>query len=394
VQLQLGRLKLPLTVAARGEFGYALTVARLTYRDSFALEYVHYLAWIIDVKVDTYFGYESGATVNEGVLQKLLRFYKDSPGVPEALIQAYRKQYGKIVSLEGQTLAELMAETYPKHLTDNLDFVCIEANKQYYNGDLAGAYHWSSAAWDTAMSQHKTDASVAKLAITHARFASNRNDHRKALEIIETAIAFISWEAEPQLMTSLELSRRAVRTRHARIEGMSAARHYVELLEVMRDKSQRPSYARDQEWGWTWYDTLRSAITCLCDSFSEENARLIRKWLPALQSFAADEPELTLVYNSTMSRIGAVLDEPDNALASIAGLNSRIMQTFADECYHAKSRIIATFRQGPEAQEQAISEADLYVRKCGEQNLIHKQEVFFLLATRLRGLVERKVPLR
>lgn len=390
-----GRLKLPLSPEARGEFGYALTVARLTYRTAFGREFVHYIARFLEVKVSTYEGYESGAAhVSEAVLAKLLRFYMGSAGICEGLIDAYRRQYGKVIFLEGHTLAELMADSMPSVVTENLDFLRIEAEKQYGNGDLAGAYHWTTIAWETAIREGIRDASIAKLAITHARFASNRSDHHGALRVVERAIEYTPWTSEPSVRAALELSRAAIDSRASRREGAHSAHKFIEVLKLMAPPSPAISGVQDSQWRRTWYDALRSAATCYCDTFTIEDKRQVRNLLVPLQRVADNDPELGFVHESTLSRIRAILDDPDNALAEIDRLARRRIGTFADQCYHAKSKILALFRQGAEGQDRAIAESDLYARLCGEKLLFHKQETFILLASRLRDYVERQENLR
>jgi len=388
-EIDPGRLKLPLTVEARGHFGYALTVARLTFRTAFSLEPVYILAKMLDVSVPTYESYESGrALMGEELLLKLVTTVYTGP-IGDGLMEAHRQQKGRFFATDERTLVELFVEACPERVMENLDFLRIEAERHYSHGDLAGAFNWTSVAWKTALQEGKVDVPTSKLALTHARLASNRNEHDLALQVIETAIAFTPWKSQTQIRASLELSLQAIHSRAKRQEGAAAARRYIEVVKSMA-ATMTPTLAKDPQWRWTWYDALRSAVTCHCDTFTDDDKQQIKRLEQPLQYVVGDEPELGFVYESTRSRIMAVLDEPDGALNQIEELSKRSIMTFADDCYYAKSRILAWFRQGPDGQDRAISESDLYARKCGERLLFHKQETFFLLSQRLRRYVELK----
>lgn len=392
LNLELRRLKLPLTRAARGDFGYALTVARLTFRTAFAHEFLYYIASELGVSVATYEGYESGsASVNEGVLAKLLRIYRDSDDICEGLIEAYKLEYGEVAFLSGRTFIHYLSEVNPETVEQNIDFVRIQAEMQYNFGSLASAYRWSHLAWNIAMTNQNYDKAVSMLAITHARIASGRGDHRTALEVLEKAISFTQWGEEPAVRATLETSLSAAKVRRARHEGTRAASEFGKCIKLMRHRTANPMYSRDTGWGWVWYDAQRSAIISLCDTFAQDDKRQIRALLPELHSFASNTPELGFVYESTASRILAVMQDPDLALQEIERLQTRSVQTFADECYHAKSRILATFRQGAKNRDYAISESDYYAQRCAEKQLFHKQEGFILLSNRLRRYVEQKI---
>lgn len=389
--VQMARLKRsPEEREAMAAFGDALLNARLRNCSRLFIVTPEHISAYLGITANAYYKYEQGVRKpTREHLAELCGFYGHDKETQDELKRAYDDAFGKKIEKEPALLR--VARIRPLSFLDEVNRLSLASNRLYEGGRVREAYEMANTAWCVAISSSVSGKPTYLLSLVLSRFLSQLGQNREAVNILETACARAAADEEPAMHCSLELSLAACRLRLSGETGFTAAHGFSKVVHLIRRKQGTDSPAENTEWMWLWCDAHRSRIISLTTGLEESHGEYLNLLLPDFCRLTHEVGSLARTRSNTLARVEAAVGDPDNAMFLIASLDSPA-NLFADQAFHAQSKIIASFRQGRVAD--AVDEARVWAGLCRERDLLNKRTNFKRLEARMMLLAERKLDRR